>query len=62
MIAHTGDERFWPSYVAYLVNYIIERQGDVPPPDVETMMVPYPRNYPRPWNEEGFFLPFSVAI
>ena len=60
MIAHTGDARFWPSYVAYLVNYIIEQQGDVPPPDVEVMMVPYPRNYPRPWAEE--FLPYEISI
>lgn len=62
MIAHTGSDRFWPSYVAYLVNYIIEQQGDVPTPDVEKMMVPYPHNYPLPWNEEESFFPHVLAI
>lgn len=62
MIAHIGAERFWPSYIAYLVDYIIQAQGDVPSPDVENMIVPYPKNYPRPWDEDKDFLPSEIAI
>lgn len=63
MLAHQSDDRFWPDHVAFLVDYIIARDGDVPPPDMEQCIVPYPKNYPRPYeNEERHFLPEEIAI
>lgn len=63
MLAHQSDERFWPDHVACLVDYIIQQEGHVPAPDMERCMVPYPKNYPRPYDSgKNHFLPEEIAM
>lgn len=61
MIAHTGNSRFCPNDVAYLVNYIIDKQGKVSAPSLEGWGKPYPRNYPLPWNDNSL-LPSAIMV
>ena len=64
MVAHMGSDRFWPDHVAYLVDYIMQNEGNVPPPDMEKCIVPYPKNYPGPYMGESreHFLPDGIAM
>lgn len=64
MIAHyKTSERFWPEHVAFLVDYIISHDGNVPPPKFKPWF-PYPENYPTPWSRENktYILPDEIQI
>lgn len=63
MLARNGGDRFWPDHVAFLIDYIIEEEGNVPAPDMHGG-VPYPWNYPRPYDGENqrHFLPEEIAM
>ena len=61
MLACNGGDRFWPDHVACLVDYIIKEEGNVPAPEMNGG-VPYPCNYPRPYdNGRPHFLPEEIA-
>ena len=63
MIAHTGPDRFWPEYVTFLVDYIVQEQGNVPKPDMAGSTVPYPHNFPRPWERNRVpLLPEEINV
>ena len=64
MVAHMGSDRFWPDHVAFLVDYVIRNEGNVPPPDMERCIVPYPKNYPGPCcgKSNEHFLPEGIAM
>lgn len=64
MVAHMGSDRFWPDHVAFLVDYIIQNEGNVPSPDMEKSIIPYPTNYPGPYLRENIehFLPEEIAM
>jgi len=64
MVAHMGGDRFWPDHVAFLIDHVIQNEGNVPPPDMERCSVPYPRNYPGPYLGENkeHFLPEGIAM
>lgn len=63
MVSHMGSDRFWPDHVAFLVDYIMQNEGNVPPPDMEKCIIPYPTNYPGPClgNNTKHFLPCEIA-
>ena len=62
MLARNGADRFWPDHVACLVDYIIKEEGNVPPPDMSGG-VPYPQNYPKPYDDGRYhFLPEEIAM
>lgn len=61
MLARNGADRFWPDHVACLVDYIIQEEGNVPAPEMNGG-VPYPGNYPRPYDDgKHHFLPEEIA-
>lgn len=63
MLAYNGMDRFWPDHVAFLVDYIMRNEGNVPPPDMQGCIVPYPKNYPYPDDRENNrFLPEEIAM
>lgn len=63
MLACNSSDRFWPDHVAFLVDYIIQNKGHVPIPNMEGCTVPYPRNYPLPYDgDEDHFLPEEIAM
>lgn len=63
MLAYDGGgDRFWPDHVACLVDYIIKEEGNVPAPEMHGG-VPYPWNYPRPYDDgKHHFLPGEIAM
>lgn len=62
MLARNGGDRFWPDHVACIVDYIIKEEGNVPTPDMHGG-VPYPWNYPRPYDDgKHHFLPEEIAM
>lgn len=63
MLAYNSMDRFWPDHVAFLVDYIMRNEGNVPPPDMQGCIVPYPKNYPYPDDRENDrFLPEEIAM
>lgn len=61
MLAHNGADRFWPDHVACLVDHIIKEEGKVPAPQINSG-IPYPSNYPRPYDDgRRHFLPDEIA-
>ncbi len=63
MLACNGRDRFFPDYVAYIVDYIIREKGNVPAPDMEGCVIPYPQNYPYPFDDgNDHFLPEEIAL
>ena len=61
MLACNGGDRFWPDHVACIVDYIIQEEGNVPAPEMNDS-VPYPSNYPRPYDDGRYhFLPEEIA-
>ena len=62
MIACNGGNRFWPDHVACIVDYIIREEGNVPAPEINGG-IPYPSNYPRPYDDgRRYFLPEEIAM
>lgn len=63
MLAYNGMDRLWPDHVAFLVDYIMYNEGNVPPPDMQGCSVPYPKNYPHPNDREtDCLLPEEIAM
>lgn len=63
MLVRNDSDRFWPDHVAVLVDYIIQQEGNIPITDMGSM-VPYPKNYPMPLDNENreHFLPEEIAM
>ncbi len=62
MLACNGADRFWPDHVACIVDYIIKEEGNVPVPEINGG-IPYPSNYPRPYDDgRHHFLPEEIAM
>lgn len=62
MMAHNGGDRFWPDHIAFLVDYIIKEEGNVPVPETHGA-IPYPLNYPHPHDDgKHHFLPGEIAM
>lgn len=59
MLAHIGNDRFWPDDIAFIVDFILKEKGNVPAPDLRGWGVPYPHNYPK---SDRHFLPVEIMI